>query len=202
MKKIILVIGAILVLAVASLLLFFQSDSANPYEEVTWGKFNAECTAEDLPDSKHGNDFVGCDYSVPESEIPKFSEIDFPFTNVFDNSKSLPLTPSALIDLDGDGVDEVFVGGGIGQQDALFQYAADGFFDISTRVNLPEKPAGTTTYGGNFFRPGWQWLYRPHTHRRLRHPLVQKRWQHADGHDHRRSAQQQICCGHYYHCRL
>lgn len=151
MKKILLVVGAILLSAVVGLLWFFQSDSANPYEEVTWGKFSAECAAEDLPDSKHGNDFAGCDYSVPESEIPKFSELDFPFTNEFDNAKSLPLTPSALVDLDGDGVDEVFVGGGVNQQDAVFQYSEEGFTNISSKLNLPAKPAGTTTYGASSF---------------------------------------------------
>jgi hypothetical protein len=138
-------------MAVAGLLLFFQSDSANPYEEVTWGKFSAECTAEDMPDNKHGKDFVGCDYSVPENEIPAFSEVDFPFSNDFDNTKSLPLAAAALVDLDGDGMDEVFVSGGINQQDAVFRYGEDGFSDISASLNLPKKPAGTTTYGAVSF---------------------------------------------------
>lgn len=151
MKKILLSALGIIVLVVAGLLWFLKSDGANPYEEVVWGKFSAECAAEEVPDAKHGKDFHGCDYSVPEETIPTFEEVDFSWENDFDNSRSLPLMASAMIDIDNDGVDEVFISGGVTQEDALFKYTPDGFTNVSAAVKLPKKPAGTTTFGATSF---------------------------------------------------
>lgn len=151
MKKILLAIVAVIVLAVAGILLFLKSDASNPYEAVQWGKFGAESTLEDLPADNYGSEFHGCDYSVSEEAIPTFKEIDLPWKNVFDNTKSLPLMASAMIDVDNDGVDEVFLGGGVAQKDALFKYSADGFTDVSASLSLPAKPAGTTTFGAASF---------------------------------------------------
>jgi hypothetical protein len=151
MKKILLAVVAILGLVIAALLLFLKTDASNPYEQVTWGKFSAECATDDLPSNRHGKDFHACDYSVPESEIPTFKEIDLPWANVFDNTKSLPLMASAMIDVDNDGVDEVFIGGGVTQNDALFRYSTDGFTDVSAALKLPAKPANTTTFGATSF---------------------------------------------------
>jgi hypothetical protein len=149
MQKILIGLLGLVILILGALAWFLKSDSTNPYETVTWGKFSAECAAEELPGKKHGNGFVGCDYDVPEEEIPTFKEVGLPFSNAFDNTKSLPLMASAMIDIDQDGVDEVFLSGGITQGDALFKYTADGFTDISDQ--LPAKPANTTTYGATSF---------------------------------------------------
>ena len=151
MKKILLGLLSLIIIAVGGILFFFQSDTSNPYETFNWGKFGGQCETSEAPSTDFGKDFAACDFTVPESEIPTFSEIDFPFTNVFDNTKSLPLMASAMIDIDNDGVDEVFVGGGVTQQDALFKYSENGFKDISSEVNLPEKLAETTTFGASSF---------------------------------------------------
>ena len=151
MKKVLFILLALVVLLLAGVLLFFQSDTQNPYENVQWGKFGAECATDKMPSEDFGKEVVGCDYSVPESEIPKFTEIDFPFTNEFDKTKSLPLMAAAMIDLDNDGVDEVFMSGGVLQQDAIFKYTESGFEDISESVKLPAKPAGKTTFGASSF---------------------------------------------------
>ena len=151
MKKILLAILAIIIIAVVAILFFFQSDGNNPYEDVNWGRFTGTCDAADMPDNNHGKNFAACNYSVPKEAIPTFKKIDFPFTNIFDNTKSLPLMASAMIDVDDDGVDEVFVGGGVTQEDAIFKYSENGFTDISKSVNLPTKPAATTTFGAASF---------------------------------------------------
>ncbi len=151
MKKAFLAILALLLLVVVAAVYFFQNDAQNPYEKVAWGKFSGSCESSELPDVNFGKDFVGCDFSVPESEIPRFDAIDFPFSNEFDNTKSLPLMASAMIDVDKDGVDEVFIGGGVNQQDVLFKYTEKGFVNISKSVKLPNKPSSTTTFGASSF---------------------------------------------------
>jgi len=151
MKKILIGIAAVVLIAVIAILFFFKSDTSDPYTTFSWGKFSGTCATEEAPGDRFGKDFKGCDYSVPDDEIPKFQSIDFPFSNVFDNKRSLPLMASSLIDIDSDGVDEVFVGGGVDQQDALFRYTPDGFVDITSESGLPAKPAATTTLGAVSF---------------------------------------------------
>jgi hypothetical protein len=68
-----------------------------------------------------------CDFTVSDSIIPKFSAVDLPFVHRFDDKKSLPVLGSALIDVDGDGIDEIFIGGGYDQQDAIFYFNSDKF---------------------------------------------------------------------------
>ena len=149
MKKILLGLLALIIIAVIVILLFFKGDTKNPYQEMTWGKFSGTCATEDAPDKNFGKKFHSCDYSVPKEEIPTFDAAKFPFSNKFNGKVSLPLVGSALIDVDGDGVDEVFVGGGLDQQDGLFKYN-DGSFEASD-FSLPQKPANSSTYGAASF---------------------------------------------------
>ena len=151
MKKILLGLLALIAIIIAAAFFFFSSDSADPYADVFWGKFSGNCKESGRPADNFGNDFASCDYSVPAEEIPTFTEIPFPFTNIFDNTKSLPLMASALIDIDNDGVDEVFMGGGVTQEDALFKYTPAGFKDISAAVTLPKKATTSTTLGAVSF---------------------------------------------------
>lgn len=140
-----------MIIILAGVLYFFKSDSHNPYKDIHWGRFSGQCDINGVPDEDFGKDIPTCDFTIPNLEIPKFSEIEFPFTNKFDNSKSLPLMAAAMIDVDNDGIDEVFVSGGATQQDALFKYTKTGFVDVSESIKLPSKPIGTTTYGATSF---------------------------------------------------
>ena len=159
MKKVLLGVLAVVVIAVAAILVFFKNDAKDPYadskkqqlQQVTWGKFGASCDANDTPDEKHGSVFQKCDYSVPDAEIPTFTDLNFNFENKFDPSKSLPIMASAMVDLDNDGVDEVFIAGGVTQEDAIFKYNESGFENISEKVGLPKKPANTSTFGAVSF---------------------------------------------------
>ena len=151
MKKILLGIALLLLVIIAAAAIFFGKDSANPYADVAWGRFSGSCETTDTPSNDFGNGFAKCDYTVPAKEIPTFTDIPFAFNNIFDNTKSLPLMASALIDIDNDGVDEVFMGGGVTQQDAIFKYTDNGFEDISDKVNLPKKTNFSTTLGAVSF---------------------------------------------------
>jgi len=87
------------------------------------------------------------DVTIEESKIPLFNEVELPFTHKYDSKKSLPIAPSALIDINNDDVDEVFFGGGFDQEDALLAFRNGKFVNISLEVNLPIKAEGMTTIG-------------------------------------------------------
>lgn len=82
-----------------------------------------------------------CDFTVADSLIPKFTEVVLPFTHQFNKDKSLPSLGSSIIDMDGDGTDEVFIGGGYSQQDALFVFKENKFEPWAGK--LPVKNAAT-----------------------------------------------------------
>lgn len=151
MKKVLLIIGLILLLVVVALVWFLKRDSSNPYQTVNWGRFAGQFDNGEKPSDNYGVDYPGCDFGVPKEEIPTFSKIDFPFSNKFDNKKSLPVMATAMIDVDNDGVDEVFVSGGVNQEDELFKYTSEGFVKVGNIFNLPKKPNGKTTYGASSF---------------------------------------------------
>ena len=72
--------------------------------------------------------------------VPEFDEIPLDFVHRYDDTISFPFLGAAMIDVDGDGVGEVFLGGGAGQPDALFRYdRQDGFRDISADGRSPES---------------------------------------------------------------
>ena len=75
----------------------------------------------------------------------KFQEIPFPHTHKGDLKKNLPFVGLATVDSDGDGVDEIIVGGGKGQADIIYSYAEDGF-KVFPITGL-EKSESDTTYG-------------------------------------------------------
>jgi len=69
------------------------------------------------------------DYKVDlaGTEVPKFDEIELPRQHQHDDANSLPFTGSAAIDVDGDGAEELFIGGGHGQKDALYKFNGKDF---------------------------------------------------------------------------
>ncbi len=149
MKNVLFSILGLIIIAVIALLFFFKGDGKNPYTKTSWGKYSGTCASEDAPNKDFGKEFHACDYEVPKEEIPVFKSLDFPFTHKFNGEKSLPLMASALIDVNNDGIDELFVGGGFDQEDGLFAYE-DGAF-AKAAFDLPNKPANSSTYGAVSF---------------------------------------------------
>ena len=87
------------------------------------------------------------DISIEAEKIPRFKQVDLVFEHSYNSEKSLPIAPSSLIDINNDNIDEVFFGGGMSQEDALFAYRNGKFVDISSEVNLPKKGTTTTSVG-------------------------------------------------------
>ena len=87
------------------------------------------------------------DITIEDEKIPLFEQVTLDFEHQYNGKKSLPIAPAALIDINNDNVDEVFFGGGMDQEDAIYAYRNNKFVDISSEVNLPKKGNTTTTVG-------------------------------------------------------
>lgn len=76
--------------------------------------------------------------------IPEFSHQAINFVPTYDETKTLPFTAGAVVDIDNDGVEELFIGGGINQQDAFFRYKDGSFQDITAETGwVKETPDKT-----------------------------------------------------------
>jgi len=118
-KKTFIAIGLILVALIALVIWFFWNDATSEKYDIT----------------------------IEDSKIPLFEEVALDFKHQYNGEKSLPIAPAALIDIDNDNIDEVFFGGGMHQEDAIFAYRNNEFVDISSEVNLPKKGNTLTTVG-------------------------------------------------------
>ena len=82
---------------------------------------------------------------TPQGETDlAFEAVGLPFTHEADLVNSLPFLASAAIDVDGDGRDELFLGGGDAQEDALFAFRNGGFEKLSQKFS---KDAVDATHG-------------------------------------------------------
>lgn len=83
-------------------------------------------------------------HSVDQAKVLPFEEIALDFTRHWNHTKVHPFTGAAAIDIDGDGKNEFFIGGGDDQDDALFAYENGKLSNIIAGRNLSSK---TATYG-------------------------------------------------------
>jgi len=67
---------------------------------------------------------------TPEVSLPSFTEIPTPFVHEYKKGQSLAFAGGSLIDVNGDGLQEIFVGGGYAQKDSLLTYRQGKFVDI------------------------------------------------------------------------
>lgn len=82
---------------------------------------------------------------IDEALIPVFSPASLNFTHQYD-SGSLPMIGSCIIDIDGDRVPELFLGGGKDQEDAIFRFNNNAFSPIENRAGI-DKSMPDATYG-------------------------------------------------------
>ena len=75
---------------------------------------------------------------------PVLVAVEVPFVHRWSRETSHPLLAAAAIDIDGDGRDEVFLGGSEGQPDALIAWRDGKLVDIAAQVGLGDT---TATYG-------------------------------------------------------
>lgn len=90
---------------------------------------------------------VDYDVSTENTSIPQFDTMDIPFEHEIDPDKSLPFMGSAIIDVDNDGKEEIFLGGGPGQADKLFAFNDGAFVDVTAKANLQKDDLDNTTFG-------------------------------------------------------
>lgn len=89
------------------------------------------------------------DYEVSTQglDIPQFAELQLPYANKLDKSVSLPFMASAIIDVDNDGVEEVLLGGGPGQADAILRFNGTQFEEVTMAVGWVKPELADTTFG-------------------------------------------------------
>ena len=80
-------------------------------------------------------------------EVPTFSEIPVDFIHNFSNSDHLPIMGAGIIDVDGDGTPELWLGGGKNQDDALYKFLDNEMVDIGNAWNLKGKNKNHQSYG-------------------------------------------------------
>lgn len=70
--------------------------------------------------------------------IPTYDELELDFTHTYNETTSTPATGGAAIDLDG-GAEELFLGGGQGQDDVIFRYENGTFTPITIEVGYVKE---------------------------------------------------------------
>ena len=89
---------------------------------------------------------VDYDVDLGDTIVPQFTHVEVPFDQSHSDDTSLPITGSAALDIDGDGVEELFIGGGFRQENGLFRYENGAFVAVNGQAGLT-KPADGTAFG-------------------------------------------------------
>lgn len=90
---------------------------------------------------------IDYDVSTEGVEIPQFTAIEIPWLQEHDDSTTLPFMASAVIDIDSDGTEELFLGGSRSQADAIFAFKSNQFKQIDS-AGLT-KAQGEATHGAS-----------------------------------------------------
>jgi len=94
------------------------------------------------------------DVSLAGTVVPTFETIELPQQHSHSDATSLPVTAGAAIDIDGDGVDELFIGGGHGQADVPEGGSSLGALVLDTDKDgqqdlIVVRPTGIWLYSNN-----------------------------------------------------
>ena len=91
---------------------------------------------------------IDYDVSTDGVTIPRYTTLEIPFDQSNDFSAAHPFAAGAIIDFDTDGTEELFLGGGPGQSDALLRYV-DGNFALIDGTAGIRKAAETASFGAS-----------------------------------------------------
>jgi hypothetical protein len=91
---------------------------------------------------------IDYDVSLGNTLVPTFKEIVLDFDHKLDESTSLPFTASAVIDIDNDGTEELFIGGGPNQQDVIFKFVQNEFIKLNNSI-LEKTELSDATFGSS-----------------------------------------------------
>ncbi|QDU09031.1 FG-GAP repeat domain-containing protein [Gimesia aquarii] len=84
------------------------------------------------------------DVSTAGITIPKFTESDIDFTHIYKKDTAIQSTGGAVISVDNQGAEELFLGGGEGQQDKLFRFVDGTFKDITAETGYEKESQEAT----------------------------------------------------------
>jgi enediyne biosynthesis protein E4 len=87
---------------------------------------------------------VDYDVSTTGLTIPKFSEVEIDFLHNYDKATSIQTAAGAIINLDNQGAEELFLGGGQGQPDKLFRFIDGTFVDITAETGFVKSDDAAT----------------------------------------------------------
>jgi hypothetical protein len=77
--------------------------------------------------------------AVEQELVPQFTPIDVDFRHSYHTSRGLPYASGAVIDVDNDGTEELFLGGGVLQADGLFHFMDDHFVNVVEQAGLVKQ---------------------------------------------------------------
>ena len=80
--------------------------------------------------------------------IPEYSAFDIPFEQNNNFSSAHPFAAGAVIDIDNDGTEELFLGGGPGQSDGLFRFRDSRFVAINEAAGIA-KATDSASFGAS-----------------------------------------------------
>ncbi|MEH6636948.1 MAG: VCBS repeat-containing protein [Halioglobus sp.] len=80
--------------------------------------------------------------------VPTFETSVLDFEQQLIDTESLPFTASAVIDIDNDGVEELYIGGGPNQDDAVFEFV-DGKFNLLDESIIDKPEIQDATFGSS-----------------------------------------------------
>jgi hypothetical protein len=92
---------------------------------------------------------IDYDVDLGNTVIPTFKQVSIDFEQRLNADESIPFTASAIIDINNDGKEELFIGGGPGQQDVILRYTNNGFVDITTETGFNKSILGDATFGSS-----------------------------------------------------
>ena len=82
---------------------------------------------------------IDYDVDLSGTVVPKFTETVIDFDQAYDASTSLPFVAGAIIDIDGNGTSELFLGGGRGQTDAMFRFDNGNFVAVDKAAGISKS---------------------------------------------------------------
>ena len=91
---------------------------------------------------------VAYEVSSANIVVPTFTASDLDFEQQLNEAESLPFTASAVIDIDNDGVEELYIGGGPNQDDAVFKFV-DGQFNLLSESIIEKPEIQDATFGSS-----------------------------------------------------
>lgn len=110
--------------------------------------------------------------AIPEGMVlPQYTLVEVDMVHAFGHTTGIPYTTGAVIDVDNDGVEELFLGGGVRQPDRILVFQGDHFVNVEDQVGLVKQGDGATLgsavldFDGNGFqdlivsRERGVWLY-------------------------------------------